>query len=49
MVDDILLVIYIERGEVTRLISARNAEDEDRRKYYGDRILFFTESPASLD
>ncbi|MBQ6005090.1 MAG: BrnT family toxin [Selenomonadaceae bacterium] len=49
MVDDILLVIYTERGESTRLISARKAGDEDRRKYYGDRILFFTESPAAFD
>jgi len=49
MVDDILLVIYTERKETTRLISARKAEDEDRRKYYGDRILFFTESPSTFD
>ena len=49
MVDDILLVIYTERGESTRLISARKAEPEDRRKYYGDRILFFTESSATFD
>lgn len=43
MVDDILFVVYTERGDKTRLISARKAEPADRRRYYGNRILFFTE------
>lgn len=34
MVDDILFVIYTERGEYTRLISARKATAIERRKYY---------------
>ena len=33
-VDDVLFVIYTERGEVTRLISARKANATERRKYY---------------
>lgn len=33
-VDDILFVIYTERGEFTRLISARKATSTERRKYY---------------
>lgn len=34
MIDDILFVIYTERGEYTRLISARKATAIERRKYY---------------
>lgn len=34
MVDDILFVVYTERGEFTRLISARKANALERRKYY---------------
>ncbi len=34
MVDDILFVIYTERGEYTQLISARKATAIERRKYY---------------
>ncbi len=34
MVDDILFVIYTERHEKIRLISARVAEDYERRDYY---------------
>ena len=33
-VNDILFVIYTERGEFTRLISARKATATERRKYY---------------
>lgn len=33
-VDDVLFVIYTERGESTRLISARKATSTERRKYY---------------
>ena len=35
MVDKILVVIYTERGEKYRLISARNADKREKRKYYG--------------
>ena len=34
MVNDILFVVYTERGESTRLISARKAPASERRKYY---------------
>ena len=40
MVDDILYVVYTERKERTRIISARLATKSERRKYY-DRYLFF--------
>lgn len=43
MVDEILVVIHTERQESTRLISAYEAGEEDRRKYYGNRILLLTE------
>lgn len=46
MVDDILVVIYTERGESTRLISAREANETDRRKYYEHRILLLAERCA---
>ncbi|MBR4904674.1 MAG: BrnT family toxin [Selenomonadaceae bacterium] len=48
MVDDILVVIHTEREESIRLISAYEAGEEDRRKYYGNRILLFTEG-CSID
>ena len=35
MVDDILFVVYTERNEKIRLISARIAEEPERRLYYG--------------
>lgn len=34
MVSRILFVVYTERGEVTRLISARKANAKERRDYY---------------
>ena len=34
MVGKILFVIYTERGEYTRLISAREATPRERRRYY---------------
>lgn len=34
MVDDILFVIYTEREDRIRLISARRANKNERRKYY---------------
>lgn len=33
-VESILFVIYTERGEITRLISARRATANERRDYY---------------
>ena len=33
---DVLFVVYTERGDVTRIISARVAEPFERRIYYGD-------------
>ena len=35
-VDDVLFVVYTERGDVTRIISARIAEPFERRIYHGD-------------
>jgi uncharacterized DUF497 family protein len=35
-VDGVLFVVYTERGDVTRIISARVAEPFERRIYYGD-------------
>ncbi len=34
MVDEILFVVYTERGDFTRLISARKATATERRRYY---------------
>lgn len=34
MVDEILFVVYTEREDRTRLISARLADKSERRKYY---------------
>ena len=34
MVNSILCVIYTERGEATRLISARKATPQEKREYY---------------
>ena len=31
----IVMVVYTERGEVTRIISARKATSQERRAYYG--------------
>ncbi|MDR1804170.1 MAG: BrnT family toxin, partial [Treponema sp.] len=33
---NVLFVVYTERGDVTRIISARVAEPFERRIYYGD-------------
>ena len=43
MVDDVLFVIYTNRDEKIRLISAREATEQERRRYYGNRILLFAE------
>ena len=42
MVAGVLVVIHTEREDATRLISSYEAGEEDRRKYYGNRILLFT-------
>jgi len=34
--NDVLFVVYTERGDVTRIISARVAEPFERRIYHGD-------------
>ena len=34
MVDEILFVVYTDREDKTRLISARRADKNERRKYY---------------
>ena len=34
--NDVLFVVYTERGDITRLISARIAEPFERRIYHGD-------------
>ena len=34
-VDKVLFVVYMERGEKTRLISARAANKAEKRSYYG--------------
>jgi uncharacterized DUF497 family protein len=36
---DVLFVVYTERGEKTRIISARPAEPFERRIYYGTREI----------
>ena len=41
MVDDILFVVYTDREDRTRIISARKADKTERRKYYGDGDLYF--------
>ncbi|MDR2020274.1 MAG: BrnT family toxin [Treponema sp.] len=35
MVDKVLFVVYTERGDKTRLISARAANKAEKRSYYG--------------
>ena len=41
MVNEILFVVYTERGENIRLISARKAKPKERRIYYGNGDLYF--------
>ena len=40
-VGDVLLVIYTERDDKTRIISARKAKPKERRIYYGNSDLYF--------
>jgi uncharacterized DUF497 family protein len=35
MAGDVLFVVYTERGDRARIITAREAEPEERRLYYG--------------
>lgn len=39
MVEDILFVVYTERGSRTRIISARKATTEEINEYYNDYDL----------
>ena len=41
MVNEILFVIYTERDEKTRIISARRADKSERMEYYGNGDLYF--------
>ena len=34
LVDDVLVVVHTDRGEAVRIISARQANERERRKYY---------------
>ena len=43
MVNDVLFVIYTERGKSTRVISARKATVQERMRYYVNRDLLFAE------
>ena len=38
---NILFVVYTERGEKTRIISARKATAEERSWYYGNSDVYF--------
>lgn len=40
-VREVLFVVYTERGDVTRIISARKATPKERRWYYGTGNLYF--------
>ena len=40
-VAEVLLVIYTEREDKTRIISARKATPKERRIYYGNGDLYF--------
>ena len=39
-VDDILFVVYTERGDFTRLISAREATPKERKMYYDHKNVY---------
>ncbi len=40
-VENVLFVVYTERGEKTRLISAREASPKEKEWYYGNGDLYF--------
>ena len=39
-VNNILFVVYTERSETTRLISARKATPKERKDYYADKEIY---------
>jgi len=39
LVDKVLFVVYTEQGETTRIISARFADENERRVYNGERNI----------
>ena len=49
MVDNVLFVIYTERQDKIRIISAREATELERRKYYGRLGILHEESWGTFD
>lgn len=49
MADDILFVIYTERRDKIRIISAREATEVERSKYYGRLGILHDESRRTVD
>ena len=50
MADDILFVIYTERRDKIRIISAREAKEDERRTYYERRLgILHEESRRTID
>ena len=49
MADDILFVIYTERRDKVRIISAREATEIERGKYYGRLGILHDEGRGTLD
>lgn len=41
MVNEILFVVYTDREDRTRIISARKAKPKERRIYYGNSDVYF--------
>lgn len=41
-VGEVLFVVYTERGNITRIISAREADDKEKEIYYGNSDVYFT-------
>ena len=39
MVDKVLFVVFTEQGETTRIISARKADENEKRIYNGERNI----------
>ena len=49
MAGDILFVIYTERKESIRLISARKATEKERIRYYGNNSILLSENGNASD
>jgi len=49
MVDDVLFVVYTERIDKIRLISAREATEDERSRYYGGLGILHEESWRTVD